>query len=82
MRKNKQMMSLVLAAAMAASLAGCSSSKPAETKSDSSAAPASEAAESSASAGEGTTITYVTLGDTGMELLKQAAEEFKAETGI
>ena len=81
MRKNKQMVSLVLAAAMAASLAGCSSGKPAETKSDSGAA-TTVAAESSSSAGESTTITYVTLGDTGMELLKQAAEEFKAETGI
>ena len=81
MRKNKQMVSLVLAAAMAASLAGCSSGKPAETKSDSGAA-TTAAAESSSSAGESTMITYVTLGDTGMELLKQAAEEFKAETGI
>ena len=87
MRKLKKCVSVILSVAMLSALGGCSSGNPAPADT---AAPANGAQSNSGNdagteapkAGDGTTITYVTLGDTGMELLKEAAEAFKSETGI
>ena len=89
MRKFKGTLSAVLLAACLAALGGCSSNSSAPA-SDAAPAPGSTAAsgestaaaEAAKPAGEGTVITYVTLGDTGMGLFKEAAAQFKAETGI
>ena len=89
MRKFRKTMSMILCAAMLAGLAGCSSGSfgsgsgtAAPTGApEGTGAPGGEAGTKAAQEGTGS-ITYVTLGDTGMELLKEAAAEFKAETGI
>lgn len=89
MRKFRKTMSMILCAAMLAGLAGCSSGSsgggsgtaaPTGTP-EGTGAPGGEAGTKAAQEGTGS-ITYVTLGDTGMELLKEAAAEFKAETRI
>ncbi|MBS5603671.1 MULTISPECIES: ABC transporter substrate-binding protein [Enterocloster] len=93
MRKLRKSVSVILSVAMLAALGGCSSgtSAPADTAAPTTGATAggestaeggSAAQTEAQKAGEGTVITYVTLGDTGMELLKEAAAEFKNETGI
>ena len=93
MRKLRKSVSVILSVAMLAALGGCSSgtSAPADTAAPTTGAAAggestaeggSAAQTEAQKAGEGTVITYVTLGDTGMELLKEAAAEFKNETGI
>ena len=93
MRKLRKSVSVILSVAMLAALGGCSSgtSAPADTAAPTTGAAAggestaeggSAAQTEAQKAGEGTVITYVTLGDTGMELLKEAAVEFKNETGI
>jgi len=66
-------------------LAGCSSGQEAapSTADSQAAGTGAAAAETGKETDQGNVvITYVTLGDTGMDLLKQAAEAFKAETGI
>lgn len=78
MKKFKKVLSILLSFVIAAGLGGCSSKQEETTQ----AANAESNNSESVTFKETASITYVTLGDTGMELLKQAAEEFKTETGI
>jgi len=85
MKQFKKFLSVLLAFVILAGIGGCSS-KSAETvpaaNAETSAGTNSTADPGTVAAKETVSITYVTLGDTGMGFLKQAAEEFKAETGI
>lgn len=86
MKKMKKLLLLALAAVMLLSAAACgnndssnnpSSPPPASSDPGQPAQPAEPG-----NSGEGVTITYVTLGDTGMARLQEAAAEFESQTGI
>lgn len=82
----RKTIALALSLLLAVALTACSPpSDPTPPASPAASTPSSQsqAAPSGDSApAQGTTITYVTLGDTGMNQLKKAAEEFEAQTGI
>lgn len=81
MKKMKKFLLLVLAAAMLLSTAACGGSP--SSDGDSSSPPSTPSEQTTQpNEGGGTTITYVTLGDTGMARLQEAAAEFEKETGI
>lgn len=81
MKKMKKFLLLVLAAAMLMSTAACGGND--SSGGEQSAAPSAPSEQSEQpDAGGGTTITYVTLGDTGMARLQEAAADFEKETGI
>lgn len=81
MKKMKKFLLLVLAAAMLMSTAACGGNNSSDSEQSTAPSAASEQSEQP-NAGGGTTITYVTLGDTGMARLQEAAAEFEKETGI
>ncbi len=90
MRKRKQMTCILTIAALMLGLAGCAggsqetageSSEPASSQVQEGSQEGTEQADAGQAA-EGTTITYVTLGDTGMDVLKEAAAAFYEETEI
>lgn len=80
MRKIKTFLTLSLCAAMVGSLTACSSGKDSNTEDDINISESDKGADEKI--GNSNSITYVTLGDTGMEHLKDAAIKFKEETGI
>lgn len=80
MRKLKLFLTLSLCAAMVGSLTACSSGKDSHTEDDINISEFDKGTDEKKE--KSNSITYVTLGDTGMEYLKDAAIEFKEETGI
>lgn len=84
----KKAIALALALLLTVAMAACStptdSTPPASPADSASPAPADSTspADGGESTAQGTTITYVTLGDTGMAQLEKAAADFEAETGI
>ena len=80
MRKIKTFLTLSLCAAMVGSLTACSSGKDSNTEDYINISESDKAADEKIE--NSNSITYVTLGDTGMEYLKDAAIKFKEETGI
>lgn len=82
----KKLIALFLAVLMLLSMAACAAKEaaPAETtQTAESTATETKTEETSSEAASATTeITYITLGDTGLELLKQAAADFEAEYGV
>lgn len=80
MRKIKTFLTLSLCAAMVGSLTACSSGKDSNTEDDINISESDKGADEKIE--NSNSITYVTLGDTGMEYLKDAAIKFKEETGI
>ena len=86
----KRLIALFLAAFMLFSMAACAQKQtaPTEQAQTTETAETTETTESADEASQEQTpaaaseITYVTLGDTGMELLQQAAAEFEAEYGV
>lgn len=77
MKNFKKVMSVVMVLAILFVMSGCDKNTN-QSENSSSGVDVSKPTETK----EITTITYVTLGDTGMDLLKEAAKEFEAETGI
>ena len=78
----KKVLVFILAALMLLSIVGCASTPPEPTDSGTQA-PATDSGDAAKPQdGEQKSITYVTLGDTGMELLLQAAADFEAQTGV
>lgn len=73
----KKVLALILALTMVLSLAGCGGAASGTPASSAVAASTGEKA-----SGQPESITYVTLGGTGMEVLKEAAAAFEAETGV
>lgn len=80
MRKIKTFLTLSLCVAMVGSLTACSSGKDSNTEDDINISESDKGADEKIE--NSNSITYVTLGDTGMEHLKDAAVKFKEETGI
>lgn len=80
MRKIKTFLTLSLCVAMVGSLTACSSGKDSNTEDDINISESDKGADEKIE--NSNSITYVTLGDTGMEHLKDAAIKFKEETGI
>lgn len=80
MRKIKTFLTLSLCVAMVGSLTACSSGKDSNTEDDINISESDKGADEKIE--NSNSITYVTLGDTGMEHLKNAAIKFKEETGI
>lgn len=80
MRKIKTFLTLSLCVAMVGSLTACSSGKDSNTEDDINISESDKCVDEKI--GNSNSITYVTLGDTGMEHLKDAAIKFKEETGI
>ena len=72
----KKVFAIFLAFAMALSLAGCGGSGGSDSGTSTGSGTGDAAAEGAGS------ITYVTLGDTGMEQLKEAAAAFQEQTGV
>lgn len=78
----KKVLVFILAALMLLSIVGCASTPPEPTDSGTQA-PATDSGDAAKPQdGEQKSITYVTLGDTGMELLLQAAADFEVQTGV
>lgn len=78
----KKLLAMLLTLVMIFSLVACGS-KPQEQAAEKPAEEKAEAAEPAAKEESAQKeISYVTLGDTGMDLLKEAAAAFEAETGV
>ncbi len=83
MRKFKNFLALAVCAAMVGSITACSFSSFDNQVKETAETNVSEMTKEAGGKTENTgSITYVTLGDTGMEYLKEAAVKFKEETGI
>jgi len=81
----KKALAFVLSLLLIVSLAACGQSAAPATESsasDSTAAPAESGSSETSTAALPESITYVTLGSTGLDVLKQAADQFKSETGV
>lgn len=83
MKMLKKILTVLLCVAILFTFGACGSktsdSEETTTTKETEASTTTEVSEGNSKA---TSITYVTLGDTGMEVLKQAAADFKQQTGI
>ncbi len=80
----KKALALLLSLLLVIGLAACGQSATESTPAESGSAstPAESGSDAPAESGAPESITYVTLGGTGMDVLKTAAEQFKTETGV
>lgn len=78
----KKALALLLALMMVLAMTACGAKTPAQTAGETQQTPASVEATDKPAEDGAKSITYVTLGSTGLDVLKQAAEQFKNETGV
>ncbi len=78
----KKALALLLALMMVLTMTACGAKTPAQTAGETQQTPASSEATDKPAEGGAKSITYVTLGSTGLDVLKEAAEQFKNETGV
>ena len=79
----KKALALLLALMMALAVTACTKAAPAETAAtEQPAAASTEAQPAEEAAVLPESITYVTLGSTGLDTLKEAAAQFEQETGV